>query len=253
MFKRLLSGLVTAFSMYSIVPMPNLEWNKDTMKYAMCFFPFVGAVIGGCVYGMTLLCSYFGISPLLFAAVLTLIPVIVSGAIHIDGLIDTGDAVYSRLPKERKLEILKDPHVGAFGVILCVCYFILNLGLAGQFYTDTSLLPILCLGYILSRSMSALSIVSLKTAKDSGLAHIFSDNADKKTVKITNIVYIIATLCGMIYINPLAGGIIAVLSLLWLLLFKRFCYKSFGGLTGDLAGYMLCITEIAVLAVAAIV
>ena len=250
--KQILSGLVTALSMYSIIPMPQLEWNKNTMKYAMCFFPLIGLLIGGVAYGFTILSEYLQLSGMLFSAIFVLIPVILSGAIHLDGLIDTGDAVYSRLDRDRKLEILKDPHVGAFGVILCVGYFVLSFGVAGQFYEDTTLLPILCLGYVLSRGYSALSIVSFTTARNSGLAYIFSDNASKKAVKITSVIYIILTLSAMIFINVVCGLVVAVLSVLGFLLFKTFCYKKFGGLTGDLAGYLLCIMEFGVLAVATI-
>ncbi|MEG0692244.1 MAG: adenosylcobinamide-GDP ribazoletransferase [Oscillospiraceae bacterium] len=250
MVKNLLSGLVTALSMYSIMPMPQIEWNKNTMKYAMCFFPLIGFIIAGVVYGFTLLCKFLGLNAMLFASVLVLIPIIISGAIHLDGLIDTGDAVYSRLPKERKLEILKDPHVGAFGVILCVGYFILSFGVAGQFYENTSLLLILCLGYVLSRSYSALAIVTFQTAKNSGLAYIFSDNASKKTVKYTSILYIILSVIGMLFVNVVCGIIAIVLSVIGFWLFKTFCYKQFGGLTGDLAGYLLCILEFMMLVIA---
>lgn len=250
MVKNIINGLVTALSMYSIVPMPQLEWNKNTMKYAMCFFPVVGLIIGAIVYGFTIMSNHFNLNPLLFSSVLVLIPVIISGAIHLDGLIDTGDAIYSRLDKERKLEILKDPHVGAFGVILCAGYFLLSFGVAGQFYENSKLLPILCLGYTLSRGYSALSIVSFKTAKNSGLAYVFSDNASKKTVKVTSVLYISLSLALMMIFNLVVGIIVLVLSVLWFLVFKTFCYKKFGGLTGDLAGYLLCTMEFIILVIA---
>lgn len=250
--KAILNGFITALSMYSIVPMPQIEWNKDTMKYAMCFFPLVGIIIGALVWLWTWVCITFGVAPLLFCAVLVLIPVICSGAIHIDGLIDTSDAIYSRQTKERKLEILKDPHVGAFGIIICCGYFILSLGGAAQFYQNPKFLIILCLGYILSRSMSSLSIVSFKTAKNSGLAHVFSDNADKKAVQITSIIYIILTVLAMIFLNVTIGSLVFAICMLWLLLFKRICYKGFGGLTGDLAGFLLCVTELMILFICAL-
>lgn len=250
MLKNILSGWVTAFSMYSILPMPNLPWNKNTMKYAMCFFPMIGAVIGGAVYGIARLCAFLELSELLFSAVLVLTPVLLSGAIHLDGLIDTGDALYSRLEKDRKLEILKDPHIGAFGVILCVAYFIISFGVFGQFHENTALLPLLCLGYILSRGLSGLAMVSFSTAKNSGLAYIFADNASKTTVKITSILYIVGAIGGMMAVNLFCGILILVFSGVGFLWFKKFCYQTFGGLTGDLAGYYLCIMEFMVLCVA---
>ena len=98
---------VTALSMYSVFPMPQLEWNQHTMKYAMCFFPFVGIVVGAFVYLWVWICGFFSLNTALAAVVLALLPVLLSGGIHLDGLIDTSDALSSHQPAERKLEILK--------------------------------------------------------------------------------------------------------------------------------------------------
>lgn len=250
--KTVLSGFLTAFSMYSAFPMPQLEWNKHTMKYAMCFFPVVGIVIGLFLWLWVFLCGFWGIAPMLGAAVLILLPVLLSGGIHLDGLIDTGDALNSHQPMERKLEILKDSHVGAFGVILCVAYFLLSFGLGVQFFKRPDFVLLLAPGYVLSRAYSALAIVSFRLARDTGLAHAFSHDADKKTVKVVSIVLIILASACMILVSPLVGGIAAVCALVWFFLFRRMCYKQFGGLTGDLAGFSLCITELVVLAAAAL-
>ena len=56
-------------------------------------------------------------------------PVIITGGIHLDGFVDTMDAINSYQPIERKLEILKDSHIGAFALISCVTYFIISFGL----------------------------------------------------------------------------------------------------------------------------
>lgn len=250
--KKLFKGCVTAFSMYSTIPMPQLEWDKDSMKYALCFFPFVGAVNGILIVLWNLLAVSLGFNVLLYSAGMVLIPLLISGAIHLDGFIDTSDARYSRRELEKKLEILKDPHVGAFGVIMCVCYLIAHLGLAGQFYENTKYIYIVALGFMLSRAMSGLSIVSFKTAKNSGLAYIFSTGADKKSVKIVMYIYVTLILATMVWINAIVGLSVAVISVSWFWIYKTMCYKEFGGLTGDLAGFFLQILELLILATAMI-
>ncbi len=242
--KNIFKGIITAFSMYSTIPMPQLKWDKNSMKYAMCFFPLVGAIIGGLIYLLSFICSYFELNAILFSAGMVLIPLLISGAIHLDGFIDTSDALYSRRELEKKLEILKDPHVGAFGVIMCVTYLILQFGLYGQLYNNTKYIMLIVIGYVLSRSLSGLSIVSFKTAKNTGLAHIFSSNADKKTVKIVLSIYILILFTLMLLVDLVVGGIAILVSAIWFLLYKRLCYKQFGGLTGDLAGYFLQILEL---------
>ena len=107
---NIIKSICVAFSMYSKIPMPRVEWNEKNMKYAMCFFPLVGAVIGGLMLLVRFLCGRFGFNTSVYAVVMTALPVLVSGGIHTDGFIDTVDALSSYGDKEKKLEILKDPH-----------------------------------------------------------------------------------------------------------------------------------------------
>lgn len=83
---KFLEPMIVAFSMYSKIPMPRIEWNKENMKYTMCFFPLIGVVTGVLIYlaGMFLDGNIFpkvNSGRLMFAAVMTLIPVFVSGGI----------------------------------------------------------------------------------------------------------------------------------------------------------------------------
>ena len=111
------------------------------MKYAMCFFPVVGVITGLLQAGIGyLILQYTSCGKLFFAAVMTLIPVLVTGGIHLDGYADTIDALSSYGDREKKLQILKDPHTGAFAVIgLCV-YFVAVLALWGE--ADVRMLPL---------------------------------------------------------------------------------------------------------------
>ena len=90
----------------------------------MCFFPLIGAIIGG----LSWMWGYWGIrlvnSRTFYAVALLLIPVMVTGGIHLDGLLDTSDALHSYQSRERKLEILKDSHAGAFAILTAVVYFL---------------------------------------------------------------------------------------------------------------------------------
>ncbi len=81
---------------------------------SVLLFPWIGLLTGGLCLGWAWFCRAWQVGALLFAGGMTLLPLIVSGGIHLDGLVDTADALYSRRETEKKLEILKDPHVGAF-------------------------------------------------------------------------------------------------------------------------------------------
>ena len=52
---HIIKSFIIAFSMYSKLPMPHTEWNEEDMRYVMCFFPWIGIVIGAVVYGAFLI------------------------------------------------------------------------------------------------------------------------------------------------------------------------------------------------------
>ena len=105
--------------------MPMFEWKEEDMKYAMCFFPAIGMVIGAVFYGMFLLLSWLLPGSFLAAGILLAVPIFITGGIHMDGFMDTCDARASYGDREKKLAILKDTHTGAFAVIFGALYLIL--------------------------------------------------------------------------------------------------------------------------------
>lgn len=84
---NMLKSLIIALAMYSKLPVPNIDWDEKNMRYAMCFFPVVGVIIGALVFGAgQLILRYTECGKLFFAAVMTMIPVAVTGGIHLDGV-----------------------------------------------------------------------------------------------------------------------------------------------------------------------
>lgn len=231
-----------AFSMYSKIPMPKTDWNDKNMKYAMCFFPMVGAAIGLIVWAVYTISYQLQIGDILRTAILIVLPVLITGGIHLDGFVDTMDAINSYQPVERKLEILKDSHIGAFALICCIVYFIIDFGIWSE--AGGKSLTILCIGFILSRAFSALSIVTFACAKKSGLAASFSDAAQKNAVKITMYVYICICTVGMLYIDIILGSVCIITAFLMFIYYKHMSIKNFSGITGDLAGYFLQMCEL---------
>lgn len=246
---NLIQSLVIAFSMYSKVPMPKVEWNEKNMRYVMCFFPLVGALIGICIYAAAYLLTAGACGTLFFSAVLTLIPVVVSGGIHMDGFLDTVDALCSYGDKEKKLAILKDSHAGAFAILGMGCYFLWNVALWSEWKecADSKILAVICCGFVFSRALSGFSVVTFPAAKDSGLARTFQDHAQKKRTRIVMLVWLILTGTVMLWCS-LAAGITAIAcATIIFLLYWRMCSRQFGGITGDLAGYFLQMCELAML------
>lgn len=236
------SALKIAFSMYSKIPMPNTEWTEKNMKYALCFFPMVGVPIAVLIWIWSIFAQRFQISDIFRTAVYVLIPIIVTGGIHIDGFVDTMDAINSYQPIERKLEILKDSHIGAFALIGGISYFILDFGVWSE--VSGKGVIILGIGYVLSRALSGAGIVTFRCAKTSGLAAGFSEAAQKNKVRITMIIYVIACVLAMLLVDKVLGTASVIVAFGTFIYYRIMSYKKFGGITGDLAGFFLQICEL---------
>lgn len=239
---NLIYNLIIAFAMYSKIPMPHIEWTKERMRYVFCFFPVIGAVIGA----VMVLWMQFGMrltgNEDLFTAILVLIPVVITGGIHFDGFLDTCDALSSYKTMEEKLEILKDSHAGAFAILMGCCYFVLDYGVFHA--VDMRAIRLLAIGYMLSRALSGFAVVSFQKARKSGLAATFSDSAQKKTVAVTMVIYIVICAVLMILTDPVAGGICFLSAILVFVWYRVMSYRKFGGITGDLAGFFLQVCEL---------
>ena len=249
----ILRTIAVTFAQYSRIPMPRFEWKDKDLRYSMAAFPLVGVVIGLIwllLYGSAV---WVSIPDVATALLLAAVPLIVTGGFHVDGFMDVADAVSSYGSREDKLRILKDPHIGAFSVI--------RLSIAGLIYiasiivilaseTAMPVMRILAAGFALSRSLSALSVLTFRSAKNEGMLYYEASSA--KTGRNVNLVMIaiwIALLCAaMMYIDILAGAFsfcAAVLSFAW---YRHLSYKEFRGITGDTAGYFVVICEVAMAA-----
>ena len=98
-----IKSLVIAFSMYSKIPMPHLELEEKDMRYVMGFFPLAGLVIGAVIYGWVYISGLLNVPDISRTLVLVVIPVLITGGIHIDGYMDTSDALNSYGDRGKKL------------------------------------------------------------------------------------------------------------------------------------------------------
>ena len=88
----MVESFIIAFSMYSRIPMPFIEWSERGMKYAFCFFPLIGAVIGLIMNVYVFAAQAAGLGILAFSLLGTAIPLLITGGIHMDGFLDVTDA-----------------------------------------------------------------------------------------------------------------------------------------------------------------
>lgn len=240
-----------ALSLYSKIPVPQFVWNEEDMQYSLCFFPWVGAVIGLCLAGWYALCERFSIRTICYAAVGCAIPLVISGGFHVDGFMDTMDAFRSYQSRERKLEILKDSHIGAFSVICLALYYLLYLGAFSEVTVQRDLW-VLGAGFFLARAFSGLAVVTFRPAKKDGMLCQFASSANRRAVIVALGLQSVLCAAFMFALSPVTGAVVCVAALLTFIYYRWRSYSEFGGITGDTAGYFVTLCEL-VMAVAAAV
>ena len=181
-----------------------------------------------------------------------MIPILITGGFHVDGFMDTMDAFHSYQPREKKLEILKDSHIGAFAVIMLAAYGLIYLGAFSEI-RDMDILKIVCAGFVLARALSGIAVVSFQAAKEDGLLYLFASNAQKKIVRVSLFIQVILSVAFMLY-ESVPAGIVTVLTAAGVFAYYYYrCKKELGGITGDTAGYFVVLCEGCMVIAAAIV
>ena len=236
-----LQTIAVAFAMFSAVPVPQFDWNEKNMRYSLCAFPLVGVLCGALWY----VCASLPLPAMVCAAGFCLIPVWVTGGIHLDGYADTCDALCSYGDTQKKLDILKDPHCGAFAVIRLCSYFVAYFALCCCVQFTPQVGAVWLLALVLERALSGLAVAAFPMAKNTGLAHTFASTADRTAVR--NVLAVLAVLlCGVLL--ALGGGALAAVAILLFLWYHHVAVQQLGGITGDLAGWFLQKTELWMLA-----
>ena len=239
----MLKSLCIAFATYSRIPVPRVEWTEENMRWCVCFFPLIGVVLGAVEFLWFFLAGLLRLPALLRGAVACVLPVLLTGGIHLDGLCDTADGLSSHQSRERKLEILKDSNAGAFAVIFFGVWLLLDA--AGwstvSFGKD---LWAAGLAFVLSRALSGLALANWQQARKSGMLRTVADAAKKKTVTAVMIVYIIICAVLLPLLSGWRGGLVIAANALALLWYRVMSYRQFGGVTGDLAGCFVSVAEL---------
>lgn len=234
-----LQTIIVAFSMYSALPMPQIEWTRENMRWALLVLPAVGAVIGGVCCLWVCLCGWLHLPLIARGAGLAVLPILLTGGIHMDGYADVADAQASRAEPEKKREILKDPHLGAFAAIRIGVYLIISLAVWTSL-PEFHGWAIVCL-FMLSRTLSALSLACFPLAEGSGLARSFAEAADR--AKLRNALIALTVLLAAALV-PAGGAVMLLPAALVFWRHYRMATVDFAGLSGDLCGWYIQSSEL---------
>ena len=240
--RKFFKAFYMAFSTFCAIPLPRY-WDGSSVEWTMPCFPFVGALIGALWWGTAELLTLIGLHTMPSSAILAFMPFFIAGFIHIDGYMDTSDAILSHRPLEDRLRILKDPHVGSFAVIMIAILFVMQFAVSYAILENGTHLSLLAAIPVVSRCCSSAATLFLKTAPHSGFLKMFTQNAGVPQKSFTVIAFIGAYV-AILLIAGHYGMIIAAATTLGYIVSISCAYKCLEGVSGDTVGFANVISEL---------
>lgn len=242
---KIIKAFFMCLGMFSAIPCPYRPWDEDARGLMTACLPLVGAVVGALWYALSLLGRAF-LPDTLCAALIAALPFLLTGFMHLDGFMDSADALLSWRPLEQRQRILKDVHCGSFSVV-ALALLMIGMFAAASDAKAADLRPLIFIPAA-SRCMSAFCVSALKPIGHSEYAAL---NRSMSTPLAAGIMLLITIAAGWIWIGGTAAVCLAATvtgyasAMIW-------AVHTMKGVSGDLAGYALCIGELCGLAAIAV-
>lgn len=239
---KTIKGLIMGIQFFTSIPIPYaVPMDREHIERAVRMLPVLGLMQGVVYAGLLyILLNWTPLSPLAAAFFLWLALILVTGGIHLDGWMDASDAFFSFREKDKRLKIMKDPHMGAFGVLSVIVLlsarflFIYEIVLHA---VDTVYVLIMLIPF-LSKSLTGVLIIKVRAAKEDGLGTMFKKAAGRYTLWFYPLyIAIVLAALWLVQTEAIFGAVILVMMTgLFILLAARKAVKWFGGITGDVLG-----------------
>lgn len=237
---KILESIVVAFQFLTRLYLPiNVEWDTANLRRSLMWFGLVGAFIGVILAGAMTLFNRFDLIPAVSAIIILIIWIFITGGMHIDGISDMADGFFSMRDKEKTLEIMKDSHVGAFGVITIVFLLLIKFEMLKEFIIIEKNVCLLILPPTIARIAAGLVLSFYETTKKSGLGYTFHSSDPRIFWAIGFIVTLIIS--SILNIKSLIFIGIAILASNLMALWAK---KKIGGLNGDIYGAIVETVEV---------
>jgi adenosylcobinamide-GDP ribazoletransferase len=209
---------------------------------ALRWFPIVGIAIGSAVGGSWWLFTQL-FPPTVAAALAIAADLALTGMLHFDGLVDSADGLLPHLSRERRLEVMRTPDAGAFGVGAALVVIIVRIACLASMSPEVLLVAGIWCG---ARAVVAVAPARLRYARDAGLATAFIGGRGGwlPLVAVVPATVVIALATGWPALATMAATIIGVVVVL------AFAHVRIGGFTGDVLGASILVGETAGLVVA---
>lgn len=232
-----MKSLILIMQFLTKLPLPiEIDADEKDFTKGIIWFPTVGFIIGLLSLGVFKVSLVFANS---FVAIVLVVAfeIFITGGLHLDGLADTFDGLYSYRDKEKMLEIMKDSRVGTNGVLILVMDILLKIALLTAL-TETQIVMAIILMPIASRFCGVILAKYSKYAREKGMGGFFIG-------KVSNLYMALAMLMTLVYfmINIQAAVILPIMIVLTFT-FRNHVYRKIDGITGDVLGAWIEMSEL---------
>ncbi|MPQ44153.1 adenosylcobinamide-GDP ribazoletransferase [Clostridium tarantellae] len=233
-----MNSLKLALSFFTRLPVGNIDFSDDNFVKAIKYTPIVGIIIGIILSSFT-----FFMRPLfqkeVVAFFIVVLYIFITGGLHLDGLSDTCDGIFSNRSPERILEIMKDSRVGSFGVISMILIIVGNI----IFLMNSSLLVVF-LFVIVGKCSVMISCKTSQYSRESGMGKTFVENAGK----LPSLIIVIIITMVIILISLFTNNINIIIALFITYILSCFMTKNISkkinGITGDVLGFLAEVSQL---------
>lgn len=236
-------GFLVALQFLTRIPV-NLpgEITPGDLVNSTLYYPLTGLLLGIILVTVSHF-SYAYFPPGVAAALILAALALITGGLHLDGFMDTMDGLGSGAPRERALEIMRDSHAGAFGVIGVVVLLILKLSLLQALGRDCLVEALLVMPVISRWSAVAVMPLAGYARKEYGLGKVLVEEVGWKQVGTITVF----TLAVSYYFLGLKSIWLLLVTAGLLYLWAAYLGRRIGGLTGDILGATIEMAEVLVL------
>ena len=234
------------------LPVPFVRTlDLPPLAEAMRFFPLAGAIIGAIISAVLIGANMLGLPSLLAAALALTAGVLVTGALHEDGLADVADGFGGGHTREQRLEIMRDSRIGTYGTIaLCLTF----IGRAAIYETLSGVDPLVILALLASAAAFSRSLVvdllwATRPARSDGLS-VFAGRPGKRSALFSLLTGGIGAAVAVgLALSPEIAVIAIIAAGIVLAGLRALAMRKIGGQTGDVCGAVQVLTELTMLTV----
>ncbi|MBS4024818.1 MAG: adenosylcobinamide-GDP ribazoletransferase [Clostridia bacterium] len=237
-----MTNFLIALQFLTRIPIGEIQFNeKNNFINSVKFYPLVGLLIGILLVGCYSLLNYF-LPSLVLAVVILIISILITGGLHLDGLMDTVDGLMSARDKDRMLEIMKDSRVGAHSVWAVICLLLMKFALLASLSLPNVLISLLLMP-VIARWQVLLSMSFWPYAREKGLGKLFLAKGHRHSFIVNGlaIFLLVFWLTGLLGLIAVVGNLVIV----WL--FNNVLTRKLDGLTGDTYGAVIELSEVLML------